>query len=100
MTICRRPIFRSTYRWSPEPKQSSLRYELICGGTVRRYPDGREVCQDSLAGWKEYKRRIEIMWRDGRISSAAYAGSDSHSGMQPLNTRDAEVWDRHSVRTR
>lgn len=27
------------------------------------YPGGREVCQDSPAGWREYKRRVEIMWR-------------------------------------
>lgn len=61
--IRRRPIPRSAYRWQPQPKPASLRYELILGGAAIRYPDGREVCQDSLAGWREYKRRIEEMVR-------------------------------------
>ena len=39
----------------------SQHYELILDGAVRRYRDGREVCQDSAAGWKEYKRRVEKM---------------------------------------
>jgi hypothetical protein len=59
--IRRRPIPRSPYHWKREPKGPSLRYELICHGSVRAYPDGREVCQDSPAGWKEYKRRVEAM---------------------------------------
>jgi hypothetical protein len=57
----RRPIPRSAYHWHPEPKSSSLRYELILGGAVRVYPGGREVCQDSPAGWREYTRRIGEM---------------------------------------
>jgi hypothetical protein len=57
----RRPIPRSPYHWRPEPKPASLRYELIMNGAVRLYPDGREVCQDSPAGWKEYGRRVEAM---------------------------------------
>ncbi len=61
--IRRRPLPRSPYRWAPEPKGPSLRYELICNGAVRKYPDGREVCQDSLAGRREYLRRLEIMCR-------------------------------------
>jgi len=52
MTLRRRPIPRT--RHYPE---QSLRYELILDGAVRRYHDGREVCQDSKAGWLEYKRR-------------------------------------------
>jgi hypothetical protein len=79
----RRPIPRSNYHWSPKPKGPSLRYELILNGAVRRYPDGREVCQDSPAGWKEYKRRVEAMlerqnWRCGlcgkrlRLSDATF----------------------------
>jgi hypothetical protein len=59
--IRRRPIPRSAYHWKPEPKSSSLRFTLILNGAVRVYPDGREVCQDSPAGWKEYKRRVEAM---------------------------------------
>lgn len=39
----------------------SQHYELILDGAVRRYHDGREVCQDSSAGWREYKRRVEVM---------------------------------------
>jgi len=30
---------------------------------VLHYPDGREVCDKSAAGKKEYNRRKEIMWR-------------------------------------
>ena len=59
--IRRRPIPRGDYHWHPEPKESSLRFTLILNGAVRVYPDGREVCQDSSAGWKEYKRRVEAM---------------------------------------
>lgn len=63
MTIRRRPIPRSVYSWKSEAKAPSLRYELICNGAVRRYPDGREVCQDSPEGRKEYTRRIAVMVR-------------------------------------
>jgi hypothetical protein len=56
--IRRRPIPRS--RDYPE---HSLRYTTILNGAVRVYPGGREVCQDSPAGWREYKRRVELMWR-------------------------------------
>jgi len=52
----RRPINRVAVK----PEQS-LRYETILGGAVRVYRDGREVCQDSSAGWREYKRRVEAM---------------------------------------
>jgi len=54
--IRRRPIPRS--RLKPEFSQH---YETILGGAVMRYRDGREVCQDNAAGWKEYKRRVEAM---------------------------------------
>jgi len=54
--IRRRPIPRS--RTYPSVSQH---FELILGGAVRRYRDGREVCQDSPAGWREYKRRVEVM---------------------------------------
>jgi hypothetical protein len=54
--IRRRPIPRS--RDYPE---HSLRYTAILNGAVRLYPDGREVCQDSPAGWQEYKRRVKEM---------------------------------------
>jgi hypothetical protein len=59
--IRRRPIPRTAYHWHPEPKPASLRFELLCNGAVRRYPDGREVCQDNAAGWREYKRRVQVM---------------------------------------
>jgi hypothetical protein len=52
----RRPIPKT--RSYPEP---SLRYRTILNGAVRVYPDGREVCQDSAAGWREYARRVELM---------------------------------------
>lgn len=60
--IRRRPIPRS--RSYPE---ESLRYTTILNGAVRVYPDGREVCQNSKAGWMEYHRRVKTMWqRQGR----------------------------------
>lgn len=40
----------------------SLRYSTILDGAVRVYPDGREVCQDNAAGWREYRRRVKVMW--------------------------------------
>ena len=52
----KRPIPRS--RYYPE---KSLRYRPILDGAVRVYPDGREVCQDSKAGWLEYNRRVKVM---------------------------------------
>lgn len=61
MTFRRRPIPRSAYSWKPEPKGPSLRYELILNGAVRRYPDGREVCQDNARGAREYARRVFLM---------------------------------------
>jgi hypothetical protein len=54
----RRPIPR--FRLHPEVSQH---FELILDGAVRRYRDEREVCQDSPAGWREYKRRVETMVR-------------------------------------
>lgn len=56
MTIRRRPIPRS--RTFPEVSQH---YELILDGAVRRYSDGREVCQENSKGWTEYTRRIGLM---------------------------------------
>lgn len=61
--IRRRPIPKSNYAWSPSPKGPSLRFELILNGAVRRYPDGREVCQDNPQGRREYSRRVEKMVR-------------------------------------
>jgi hypothetical protein len=54
--IRRRPIPRT--RSFPEVSQH---FELILEGAVRRYSDGREVCVDSAAGWREYKRRVSVM---------------------------------------
>lgn len=54
--IRRRPIPR--VRLFPA---ESLRYEIILNGAVRRYPDGREVCQENSAGYREYTRRLEKM---------------------------------------
>ena len=54
--IRRRPIPRS--RVYPEFSQH---YETILDGAVRRYRDGREVCQDNPAGWLEYTRRVGVM---------------------------------------
>jgi hypothetical protein len=57
--IRRRPIPR-THSY---PAQS-LRYATILDGALRVYPDGREVCMDSPAGWKEYSRRIDVMLQE------------------------------------
>ena len=53
--IRRRPIPRS--RFYPE---ASLRYRTILDGAVRVYPDGRQVCQESTAGYREHARRVEV----------------------------------------
>jgi hypothetical protein len=54
--IRRRPIPRAHFY--PE---RSMRYTVVLDGAVRVYPDGREVCTDTPQGWREYKRRIEVM---------------------------------------
>ena len=56
MNLRRRPILKSR----PKP-ENSLRYTTILDGAVLVYPDGREVCVDSKAGWLEYKRRVKVM---------------------------------------
>jgi hypothetical protein len=97
----RRPIPRSPYRWAPEAKGPSLRYELILDGAVRVYPDGRQVCQDSAAGWREYKRRVELMlqmqnWRcclcEKRLALAD--ATFEHGRRRGLHAafRDDRVW--------
>ena len=60
--IRRRPIPKSR-----DYPAESLRYTTILDGAVRVYPEGRQVCQDSHAGWREYKRRVSVMLeRQGR----------------------------------
>ena len=54
----RRPIPK--FRTHPEFSQH---YETILDGAVRVYWDGREVCQNSKAGWIEYHRRVKVMWQ-------------------------------------
>jgi hypothetical protein len=54
--IRRRPIPR--FKLHPPVSQH---YELILDGAVRRYRDGREVCQDTPAGHREYTRRVQGM---------------------------------------
>lgn len=57
-----RPIARKQYYYIPHAKPGrSLRYEVILDGAVRLYPDGREVCENNAAGFREYKRRIRVM---------------------------------------
>lgn len=51
------------YRWKPKAKKESLKYELILDGAVRKYPDGREVCQANYDGRQEYNSRLNIMLR-------------------------------------
>jgi hypothetical protein len=54
--IRRRPIPKTR-----DYPAESLRYTTLLDGAVRVYPDGREVCQDSAEGWREYKRRVKVM---------------------------------------
>lgn len=56
MNFRQRPILKNR----PKP-ESSLRYTPILDGAVLVYPDGREVCVNSKAGWIEYKRRVKVM---------------------------------------
>lgn len=58
----RRPNQSSSYRWKRTPKvRHSQHYDLIMDGAVIKYHDGREVCQNNVAGQREYKRRVEAM---------------------------------------
>lgn len=58
----RKPIKRSWLRKKPKKaRKSSLKWELILDGAVRKYPDGREVCQSNEKGADEYYRRIGQM---------------------------------------
>lgn len=61
--IPRQPKERKPYQWQRKAKKVSMRFELILGGAVRKYPDGREVCQDSAGGREEYLRRLNVMIR-------------------------------------
>lgn len=45
----------------PVSNKPSLRYDLVLSGSVREYPDGRQVCCDTISGKAEYKRRTEEM---------------------------------------
>jgi hypothetical protein len=45
----------------PVNAKHSLRYDLVCDGAVRRYPNGREVCCSTPKGRAEYERRTEEM---------------------------------------
>lgn len=52
----------SEYRYSGRKvKTSSMRWTLILDGAVIKYQDGREVCQSSMKGMLEYRRRTEAM---------------------------------------
>jgi hypothetical protein len=53
---------RSEYKYTGRKvKSESLRYTLILDGAVMKYADGREVCQPSMKGAQEYRRRIQAM---------------------------------------
>lgn len=59
-------------------KGPSLRYELILDGAVRKYPDGREVCQGNTAGRLEYAGRIEEMkYRQNGICCICHKEKDA-----------------------
>lgn len=59
--IPRAPKERRQYFWKPKAKKASLKFELICDGGVRKYPDGREICQANYEGRQEYQRRLSVM---------------------------------------
>lgn len=40
---------------------STQHFDLILDGAVRKYKNGREVCQDNVRGKVEYRRRVEEM---------------------------------------
>lgn len=84
--IRRRPIPKTRTR--PEFSQH---YETILDGAVRKYRDGREVCNDSPAGWREYKRRVEIMVRrqNFRCSLCPYRISISTATFEHQRRRGA-----------
>lgn len=55
---------------SPVTAHTSLKWELILDGAVRRYLDGREVCCDTVKGKREYERRtLEMALRQHGICS-------------------------------
>lgn len=58
---------------------TSWRWELICDGAVRRYPDGRECCVRSRKGDAEYKRRTEAM----RMRQHNICGRGAHLIVNP-----------------
>ena len=89
MTWRRRPIPKRLYPWLAAAKGPSLRYELICNGAVRKYPDGREVCEDSLAGRREYLRRLEAMPPARGTDVASAASASMRSTTQRLSTSAA-----------
>lgn len=58
----KRPAKKEVCRWKRAPRTShSQHYDLILGGGVIKYKDGREVCQNNAAGRREYARRVEAM---------------------------------------
>jgi hypothetical protein len=52
----------------PKPKDQKQKRKYLCDDGVFRYPDGREICdQSSKKGRDEYQRRKLAMWdRQGR----------------------------------
>jgi hypothetical protein len=92
MTWRRRPIPKRVYPGLAAAKGPSLRYELICNGAVRKYPDGREVCEDSLAGRREYLRRLELCSPARGTDVVSVASASMRSTTQHLNTSAGVAW--------
>lgn len=59
----RPPAKKRTTPWRRQVRTShSQHYDLILNGAVIKYrEDGREVCQNNVAGKREYARRVEAM---------------------------------------
>lgn len=56
------PRSRRPYRYQPKSKPVNvLRWEISEDGSVCTMPDGRQLVQDTPAGRREYKRRVETM---------------------------------------
>ncbi len=75
----------SNYKYTGrKPKEESMRWRFICDGAVIKYPDGREVCQPTVDGMLEYKRRIQAMSeRQGGICCVCH---DEKNLMKPWDT--------------
>lgn len=73
-----KPLKRSPLKRKAKKYGKSLRYELILDGAVRKYPDEREICQNTFAGKQEYAKRLaDMIYRQGKICCICKKERDS-----------------------